>query len=204
MIQVAIMSAENSRRSRLERRLSADPSLNVVGLAPTFAFLQTLLVDTAADAVIIDGTEEMSSDFAREWVAELLETVPVLVLASAPDSSIFNRVLRAERGAILSRDASVEQIAHALRAICAGLLVFEGSLTPRPDSEDELLTELTARELQVLRLLAEGLSNRDIAERLGISEHTIKFHIASILGKLQASSRTEAVTRGVRSGLIEL
>ena len=198
------MAAGNTRRSRLERRLRADPSLNVVGLAPTFAFLQTLLADNPVDAVIIDGADEMNSDFAREWVAELLETVPVLVLAGAPDSSIFSRVLRAERGAILSRDASDEQIVHALRAICTGLLVFDGSLTPRPDSEDELLTELTARELQVLRLLAEGLSNRDIAERLGISEHTIKFHIASILGKLQASSRTEAVTRGVRSGLIEL
>lgn len=198
------MAAGNTRRGRLERLLRADPMLNVVGLAPTFAFLQTLLADNAVDAVIIDGADEMSSDFAREWVAELLETVPVLVLAVAPDSSIFNRFLRAERGAILSRDASVEQIAHALRAICAGLLVFESSLTPHADSEDELFTELTARELQVLRLLAEGLSNRDIAERLGISEHTIKFHIASILGKLQASSRTEAVTRGVRSGLIEL
>lgn len=204
MIQVAIMAAGNTRRSRLERRLNADPSLNVVGLAPTFAFLQTILADNAVDAVIIDGTDEINSELARDWVGELLETVPVLLLAAAPENSIFNRVLRAERGAILSRDATVEQIAHALRAICAGLLVFDGSLTPRPDSEDELLTELTARELQVLRLLAEGLSNRDIAERLGISEHTIKFHIASILGKLQASSRTEAVTRGVRSGLIEL
>ena len=198
------MAAGNTRRSRLERRLRADPSLNVVGLAPTFAFLQTLLADNAVDAVIIDSADEMNSDLAREWVAELLETVPVLVLAAAPDSSIFSRVFRAERGAILSRDASDDQIVQALRAICAGLLVFDGSLTPRADSEDQLLTELTTRELQVLRLLAEGLINRDIAERLGISEHTIKFHIASILGKLQASSRTEAVTRGVRSGLIEL
>jgi len=64
--------------------------------------------------------------------------------------------------------------------------------------------QLTGRESAALQLLAEGLVNRDIADRLNISEHTIKFHIGSILGKLQASSRTEAVTRGLRSGLIEL
>jgi DNA-binding NarL/FixJ family response regulator len=62
--------------------------------------------------------------------------------------------------------------------------------------------ELTERELQVLELLAEGIGNREIATRLKISEHTVKFHISSILGKLQASSRTEAVTYGIRQGLI--
>ena len=136
-----------------------------------------------------------------------VESGRVLVTRDLDFSDILRFPLGTHRGIVVLRlpnNASVEQIAHALRAICAGLLVFEGSLTPRADSEDELFTELTARELQVLRLLAEGLSNREIAERLGISEHTIKFHIASILGKLQASSRTEAVTRGVRSGLIEL
>ena len=91
-----------------------------------------------------------------------------------------------------------------MSAASAGLLVFDGSLVPRPDPGDEILTELTPREIQVLQLLAEGLVNREIADRLRISEHTIKFHIGSILGKLQASSRTEAVTRGLRSGLIEL
>jgi len=63
--------------------------------------------------------------------------------------------------------------------------------------------ELTSRETEVLRLLAEGSSNREIADRLDISEHTIKFHIRSILGKLGASTRTEAVTRGFRAGLID-
>jgi DNA-binding NarL/FixJ family response regulator len=64
--------------------------------------------------------------------------------------------------------------------------------------------DLTARELQVLQLLAEGLSNKAIAQRLQISEHTAKFHVAAILGKLEAHTRTEAVTRAVRQGLIIL
>ena len=66
------------------------------------------------------------------------------------------------------------------------------------------MEQLTPREGEVLRLLADGLGNKDIAVKLGISEHTIKFHIHSLLGKLGAASRTEAVTRGLRSGLIEL
>ena len=88
--------------------------------------------------------------------------------------------------------------------MAAGLTVFDGALSP-PSSEDESTAEsLTPREAEVLRLLADGLGNKDIALKLSISEHTIKFHIRSILGKLGAASRTEAVTRGLRSGLIEL
>jgi DNA-binding NarL/FixJ family response regulator len=77
---------------------------------------------------------------------------------------------------------------------------------PRDDKEPETAAEetLTPRETQVLELLAEGLPNRAIAERLGISDQTVKFHVASISGKLGASNRTDAVRRAVRRGLITL
>ena len=83
-------------------------------------------------------------------------------------------------------------------------MVFDGALLPQRAEEESLIEPLTARESEVLQLLADGLGNREIASRLDISEHTIKFHVRSILGKLGASSRTEAVSRGLRSGLIEL
>jgi two-component system, NarL family, response regulator YdfI len=70
--------------------------------------------------------------------------------------------------------------------------------------EAELSEEMTPRETDVLRMLAEGLVNKDIGARLGISEHTVKFHISSILDKLGASTRTEAVTLGIRRGLIPI
>ena len=73
-----------------------------------------------------------------------------------------------------------------------------------PQSPAPLVEELTPRELQVLRDVALGLANKEIAERLRISEHTVKFHVASILGKLEAGSRTEAVTQGIRRGLIPI
>jgi DNA-binding NarL/FixJ family response regulator len=204
MIHVAIMASGERRRNWLERQLRADPSLKISGLVPTFASLRSLISNSAADVVIIDAETAPESGVARDWLGELLEEIPLVILAATPDSWTFNQVVRAESGAILSREASAEQIVHAVRAAAAGLLTFDGSMIPRPDPGDELTAELTPREIQVLQLLAEGLVNRDIAERLNISEHTIKFHIGSILGKLQVSSRTEAVTRGLRSGLIEL
>ena len=75
---------------------------------------------------------------------------------------------------------------------------------PRPQDEDELIEALTEREHDVLALVSDGLSNREIAGALAISEHTVKFHLASIFGKLGASTRTEAVHRGLRHGVIEI
>src|SRR5262245_49202078 len=205
MTQVAILAAEQRRRSWLERNLGADPSLKLAGMASTFAFLRSLVNETPVDVVVIDGIAGSESELVRDWLSELLDTVPLVMLCAAPDAWVFNQLVHAaERGAVLSRDASIEKIVHAVRAASAGLLVFDASLIPHSDVGDELAVELTPREIQVLRLLAEGLVNREIADRLNISEHTIKFHIGSILGKLQASSRTEAVTRGLRAGIIEL
>ncbi len=78
------------------------------------------------------------------------------------------------------------------------------SNSPPPRDADPLLETLTAREHDVRALVADGLSNRDIAGRLAISEHTVKFHLASIFGKLGVSTRTEAVQRGLRLGVIEI
>lgn len=202
MIHVAIMASAEKRRTWLERRLRPEPSLKVVAVVSTFPLLRSLLNETPVDVVIVDGG--LDSGMSRDWLVEFSDEVPLVLLCPAPDGWTFNHLVRTERGAILHQDAPVEQIAHAVRTANAGLLVFDGSLIPRPDPGEGLIAELTPREIQVLRLLAEGLVNRDIADRLNISEHTIKFHIGSILGKLQASSRTEAVARGLRSGLIEL
>jgi two-component system, NarL family, response regulator YdfI len=204
MIHVAIMASGESRRNWLARRLRADASLKVAGQASTFASLRSLLNESVVDVAMIEVETDSESGMARDWLEEFIDEVPLVILSATPDSWTFNQIVRADRGAILSHDASADHIVHAIRAAAAGLLVFDGSSVPRPDSQDELTDDLTPREIQVLQLLAEGLVNREIAERLNISEHTIKFHIGSILGKLQASSRTEAVTRGLRSGLIEL
>ena len=113
------------------------------------------------------------------------------------------QIRRAGVGGFLQSNASSEQIVQAIKSVASGLMVFDRALAPQ-SPDDELLEQLTSRENEVLRLLADGLGNKEIAVKLSISEHTIKFHIHSILGKLGAASRTEAVTRGLRRGIIEL
>src|SRR5262249_12146248 len=142
----------------------------------------------------------------REWLLELLADIPTLFICSEPDSRIFNRILHVKSGGMIvhADPPSSHQINEAIKSVAAGLLVFDGALIPQRQEENPPEEILTPRESEVLRLLADGLSNREIATQLNISEHTIKFHIGSILGKLGASSRTEAVTRGLRSGLIDL
>jgi DNA-binding NarL/FixJ family response regulator len=135
----------------------------------------------------------------------------VVLLADNPETNWVVELLTSRPSAVLRRNCSQRQLAAAVQAASAGLIVLEpdtmqGLLRPPLDTielepGDE---ELTPRETEVLRMMTAGLSNREIASTLGISEHTVKFHIASIFGKLGTSSRTEAVTEGIRRGLVVL
>jgi DNA-binding NarL/FixJ family response regulator len=138
-----------------------------------------------------------------------------IALADGPDPAWVRQALRASLNAIIARDAVHEDIHLALQAAEAGLvllhptsasgLIQHSSLRDtRDNATEELAEELTARESEVLRLVSMGLGNKEVAGRLAISEHTVKFHISSILGKLHAGSRTEAVSLGIRRGLIPI
>jgi len=110
---------------------------------------------------------------------------------------------------VLARDVEGERLESALRAVVAGLIVVDEALRAdlgrlRRTPTAEAAEALTPRELEVLGLLAEGLSNKLIGVRLGISEHTVKFHVNAILDKLDVETRTEAVVRGARLGLLLL
>ena len=112
---------------------------------------------------------------------------------------------------MLPRHASIVEIKAAIEAAAEGLVVLHPEIMtaiqfaepPRKPSA-ELDAALTAREIEVVRMLAEGLANKNIAWKMGISEHTVKFHIASIFSKLHVSTRAEAVATGMRQGLILL
>ena len=114
---------------------------------------------------------------------------------------------------VLSADATEDELVAAVRAVGEGLWVGAPGLvqslirlTGRREfsSDDSLVEPLTAREMEVLQLMAQGLANKQIALSLGISEHTVKFHLSSLYAKLGISSRTEAVKRGIELGLISL
>ena len=191
------------RREWLSKAVSSEPEIRIAGTAATFPFLQSLMSDTSADISLIDLQPEMPASTTRDWLEELLEVTSVVLLVPEPEPGVVNQIRRAGVGGVLQSNASSEQIVQAIKSVASGLIVFDRALAPQ-SPDDEPLEQLTPRESEVLRLLADGLGNKEIAVKLSISEHTIKFHIHSILGKLGAASRTEAVTRGLRSGLIEL
>lgn len=110
----------------------------------------------------------------------------------------------------MSAHADASQLQSAITAVAAGFVVLPPALAavprhpPDPIEDDRIDEALTARELDVLALVSQGLPNREVAGELGISEHTVKFHLAAIYGKLDASTRTEAVRLALRRGLIDL
>ena len=160
-------------------------------------FEDILVVDSDADVALIDVGSLTN-------IAQC--GAPALLLVS--DASQVNEALAAGARGGISRDSTPRQIHAALRAIAEGLRVIDGDATLRPLSERtadaELVEPLTARELEVLRLLSAGMTNKEIASRLGITEHTIKFHVNAILGKLDAETRTEAVVHAARLGIVTL
>jgi DNA-binding NarL/FixJ family response regulator len=140
----------------------------------------------------------------------LLTDVPVLALvASADTAGQVAAALGSGGYGLLLRDFDPDALYAALQAVYAGLIVIDpalaGAIIANSSSDDfEILDDLTPRELQVLQLLAEGLPNKQIAQKLTISANTVKFHINAILSKLDAQSRTEAVVKATRAGLIIL
>ena len=193
MIRVLVEAASPVARAGLEALLRGSPNLEVVSGEVS-----------EADVIVADLRS------TGEAAQELLDQSPgaaILLLADDPSHAWTAEVLRAGARGVLPREASSAQIVAAVEAVAAGLAVV-----PAEDLESLLAAPkivrtaepLSARELEALGMLAEGLSNKAIAYRMGISEHTVKFHVTSIMTKLNAGSRTEAVTMGIRQGLIML
>ena len=141
-------------------------------------------------------------------MAELEEAHPP-VIALLPDEAHAADAWAAGARSILLWDSDATSLVAAMVAVAAGLLVLDSRLpVPVPFARDQtqppVMGELTPREQEVLRLVAEGLPNKSIAIHLSISQHTVKFHVNAIMSKLSAQSRTEAVTRATRLGLLPL
>jgi DNA-binding NarL/FixJ family response regulator len=191
--------------------IMADDPLARGGLAALLADHCTLVGQVAPDSetlavyspniLLWDLGWEMSG--VPDSLDEFVELgVPVVVLL--PDDGFAAQIWAAGAQGLLLRDSTLEHVLAALNAVSHGLVVLDpalarSSMLARPITSD---SDLTSRELEVLQLLAEGAANRAIAQRLDISEHTVKFHVNAIMSKLDAQSRTEAVVQGIKSGLI--
>jgi DNA-binding NarL/FixJ family response regulator len=213
-IRVLIVANDPLARAGLAALLATQPGCSVVGQVGEDADLASALEVHRPEVILWDmGWERPSGPGAGlatdlERLAELADGGPPVV-ALLPDESRAAEVYMAGARGLLPRDTSAERLVAALRAAAERLIVFDASvalplLGTRDQTPAPLLEELTPRELEVLRLLAEGLANKAIAHHLGISEHTVKFHVNAVMSKLGAQSRTEAVVRATRLGLILL
>jgi two-component system, NarL family, response regulator YdfI len=192
-------------RAGLATRLGIEKTLHVVVGAPG-ASLREQVEETQPDVVLLDLGGERAAPWLRD--PDRISSPPaILILADDVRGTPGAEWLRAGGRAVLPRNATVGEIIATIEAVAAGLVVLHpdtmapgGSVARRAAAAAS--QPLTPRESEVLNMMAEGLGNKIIAARLGISLHTVKFHIASIFAKLGAGSRTEAVTIGVRQGLI--
>ena len=206
-IRIAVMATSAVRRARLESIVRSHADLHRAGSFGAVASLVPFARNTELDVIVID------SDSIRDLLLEPMSEAALVLLTEVSDARSVARLLRIGVRAILSRESDPDDVLSAIYAVYDGLVLLSTATAQslaavygdQPlEVEDEVSEEITSRETEVLRMLAEGLVNKEIAARLGVSEHTVKFHISSILDKLGASTRTEAVTMGIRRGLIPI
>jgi DNA-binding NarL/FixJ family response regulator len=200
VIRLAIAAESAVVRAGLEALVASHPGIDLAGAYPDLSALEALRPDVVLAAFSLDELAPPNDGHAPG----------IVLLTNERNPAWTQEAVRLGVRALLSRDAGAAEILAAVEAAACGMAVVD------PRELETLLASnasapvvaethmLTARELEVLRMMAEGAANKTIAWKLGISDHTVKFHVASILGKLKAASRTEAVTIGVRKGLILL
>lgn len=205
-MRVLILASDALARAGLTALLSLQTNLQISGqAAPTDDILATVAV-FRPDVLLWDVGWNVEQ--ALSTLSAMAEAAPPIVALVSNDEMLSALWATGVQG-VLSRSLSAPQIAAALVAAANGLRVSDAALPIRsplvpPAEAASGLEPLTERELQVLQRMAEGLPNKQIARELTISEHTVKFHVNAILGKMQAQSRTEAVVRATRAGLILL
>lgn len=191
MIRVLLDVSSPALRAGLRALLSSDKTIKVVN--------DSLDEESAADVVI---TLAARASFVNNGLGDSASAA-VLLLSDEPLN--VREMMRSSRAwGILPTEASVDELGAAVHALSQGLIVGTSALLFERESEPLSRGPLTERESEVLGLLSKGLANKQIAVELGISEHTVKFHVSSIYTKLNVTNRTEAVREGLRGGWIAL
>lgn len=191
MIRVQLDVSSPALRAGLRALLSSDKAIRVVN--------DSLDEESDADVIV---TSASYASFADNDV-DPVSSAAILFLNSEP---LMVREMRrsARAWGILPADASADELCAAVHALAQGLIVGTTELLFETESEPLSRGPLSERESEVLNLLSKGLANKQIAVALGISEHTVKFHVSSIYQKLHVTNRTEAVREGLRGGWITL
>jgi DNA-binding NarL/FixJ family response regulator len=211
--RLLVVEDETLLRGTLAQLLRQEPDLDVVGEAADGEQAVAEALTRRPDVILMDlRMPKMTGVEATRRIRQALPEVAVVVLTHLADDENLFAALKAGALGYVLKDASIEQIKEVIRAARRGEGFIYPSLVPRvlqefarlsvqTERHREIFQELTRREVEVLELLGEGRRNREIADRLYISERTVKNHISSILAKLHVNDRTEAALIAERHGL---
>lgn len=218
MIRILLIDDHTSTREPLAFMLEQEPDLSVVAQAGSLDEARRALAEcgSAVDVAIVDlGLPDGSGE---EFIPELRDASPdamALVLTYFSERDRLARAVAAGASGILHKSAPVGEIVDGVRKLHAGeqllsvaevveALQFVDQERRRDREASLLLQDLTARELEVLQALADGLSDREISDRFHVSPATVRTHVTSVLGKLGATSRLQALVQGVRHGVVKI
>jgi DNA-binding NarL/FixJ family response regulator len=213
MIRVLLADDQSLVRTGFRMILRAEPGIEVVGEAGDGAEAVALARELAPDVVLMDirMPEVDGIEATRRILSGSQDGPAVLVLTTFDLDSYVYEALRAGASGFLLKDAPEEQLVAGIQIVAEGGSLFAPAITRRlierfagsaPQEPPPALEELTAREGEILRLIARGLSNAEIAEQLVVSQHTVKTHVASVLGKLGLRDRVQAVVLAYETGLV--
>jgi DNA-binding NarL/FixJ family response regulator len=191
-------------RMGLASLVSSETDMEVVGEAVNGVQAVELYAKLKPDLVLMDLSMPIKDGIqATNEIRARFPEARVLMLTTFDGDEDIHRALQAGAQGYLLKNSTGENLIPALRTVAAGQRWIPKDVASRLNTR-KLFEELTPREVEVLRQLSHGMANREIAEALAISEHTVKDHLKNILGKLQADDRTEAVTKAISRGIIHL
>ncbi|MDQ6875290.1 MAG: response regulator transcription factor [Actinomycetota bacterium] len=216
-IRVLVVDDHALFRRGLEMVLEQEPDIEVVGEAGDGTAAVQKAISTLPDIVLMDVRMPKGSGIeACRAIKEAVPSAKIIMLTISDEEADLYEAIKAGATGYLLKEISIEEVASAIRAVQNGqslispsmaskLLTEFATMVKRSDEKEQVPTpRLTDREMEVLRLVARGLNNRDIARELFISENTVKNHVRNILEKLQLHSRMEAVVYAVREKLLEI
>ena len=214
MIRVLIAAESEILRRGLAASVPEDAAIEIVeSFDPSSGQLAEKIEELQPDAIIFERRGVEDEIFSLLAGREDALVPGIVLLADSPTGDFVREAIENGIRAVLPRDATSAEIFAAAEAAAAGLVAldpasFDAALSVRINgargADGIAVQSLSPREIEVLRMMAEGLGNKEIAGKMKLSEHTVKFHISSIFTKLDVSSRTEAVTLGMRLGLVPL
>ncbi len=209
-MRILIVDSQAVTRAGLHRLLDSYAGLQVVGEAADGVQAVSEMLELGPQVVLMDAQlPEGQSLEALRQIKQLNRDTKVLLLAAQAREEYLYEILRAGADGYILKDVAPDGLAQAVRAVARGELLLQPELAGKLISRfgaagrgETRRDALTPRELEVLRLLARGLRNKEIAARLFVSERTVNFHLANIYQKLNVSGRTEALSRALEQGLI--